>query len=224
MKAVILAAGAGTRLEPLTLAISKSMIPLAGRPMLDWVVDSAKAVADKVVIVVRREQTDILEHFNGRPDIEFVYQDKPLGTGHALMQAKGKVSDDFLLLNGDILTTREDIRALAKLPAPAIAGFEVPNPKQFGVLTIGSNGKVTELVEKPANPKSKIINAGIYKLNASIFPLLEHLEKSPRGEYEVTDALAKLMPMNCHKLAVWEHMTYPSDIPRLSKFVLENLK
>ena len=289
MQAVILAAGAGTRLEPLTLTMSKVMVPLANKPMLEWVVETAKAVADTVYIVVRRDQLDVIDYFKSKPGIRFIYQDKPLGTGHALLQAKNiiaaseaggdasgvmsaegasnsseitslreaQASDtskitaqqgmadaaiddatggaaasnsanatntDFLLMNGDILTTPDNVKALAALPSPAIAGFEMPNPQDFGVLTIrgeGADCRVIELTEKPSKPASKMINAGIYKLNASIFPILENLQKTERDEYELTDALSQLLPMACHTLSVWAHLTHPWDILEANRFVLD---
>jgi bifunctional UDP-N-acetylglucosamine pyrophosphorylase/glucosamine-1-phosphate N-acetyltransferase len=221
MQAVILAAGAGTRLEPVTMTMSKGMVPLANKPMLEWIVETAKAAADKVIIVIRKDQTDILEHFKPLRDVEFIYQDKPLGTAHAVLQAKDSVKGDFLLMNGDILTTPENVAKLAELPAPAIAGFPMPNPEEFGVLTL-EGSKVTEINEKPAKPKSDIINAGIYKLNDSIFELIERLGKTARGEYELTDALNDIMPLNCHILSGWTHLTYPWDILEANRFVLDN--
>jgi bifunctional UDP-N-acetylglucosamine pyrophosphorylase/glucosamine-1-phosphate N-acetyltransferase len=221
MQAVILAAGAGTRLEPVTMTMSKGMVPLANKPMLEWIIETARAAADKVFIVVRKDQTDIITYFKNRQDVEFIYQDKPLGTAHALLQAKGRVKGDFILMNGDILTTPENVAKLAELPAPVIAGFPMPNPQDFGVLSIDGN-KAVEINEKPAKPKSDIINAGIYKLNDSIFELIERLGKTARGEYELTDALNDIMPLNCHILSGWAHLTYPWDILEANRFVLDN--
>lgn len=254
-------------MEPLTLTMSKCMVPLANKPMLEWVVETAQAAADKVYIVVRRDQLDIIDHFKLRPGVEFVYQDKPLGTGNALLQAKDVLTNpqskrankmagetgnsesgaardaDFLLMNGDVLTTPDNVAKIAALPAPAIAGFEVPNPQEFGVLNIArakdaGNGiaseasnasasaesadwKVVGLTEKPSKPTSSIVNAGIYKLNASVFPILESLQKTAREEYELTDALAQLLPMNFCKLSSWVHLTYPWDILEANRFVLD---
>ena len=221
MQAVILAAGVGTRLEPVTMTMSKGMVPLANKPMLEWIVETARAATDKVFIVVRKDQTDIITYFKPRKDVEFIYQDKPLGTAHAVLLAKGHVKDDFILMNGDILTTPKNVAKFAELPAPAITGFPMPNPEEFGVLTI-EGGKVTEINEKPAKPKSNLINAGIYKLNESIFAVIEKLAQTERGEYEITDALSELMPLNCYELTGWAHLTYPWDILEANRFVLDN--
>ena len=219
MQAVILAAGSGTRLEPMTSKMSKPMVPLANRPMLEWLVEAARSVADNVVIVVRRDQADILSHFKSRSDVSFAYQETPTGTAHALLQAKGHVKGDFLLINGDVLTTKDDIRRIAALPAPSIAGYPVQNPWDFGVLSTESD-KVTSIDEKPSKPKSNLVNAGIYKLNESIFATIERLEKSERGEYELTGALP--FPMNLAEIKGWAHLTFPWDVLDANRFVLDN--
>ena len=168
MKAVIMAAGEGTRLRPITLTMSKPMVPLANKPMLEWIVDGLKDLANEIFIIVRKEQSDIIHHFKVNPKIKFIYQDKPLGTGHALLQANTYLAGDFLLLNGDILTTPKNIKEIASMSAPAIAGYRVENPEIFGILKV-EGSKVAGIEEKPAKPKSNLINAGIYKLNDSIF-------------------------------------------------------
>lgn len=219
MKAVIMAAGEGTRLRPLTLTMSKPMVPLANKPMLEWIVEGLKDIASEVFIIVRKAQSDIINHFKNRPRIKFIYQEKPLGTGHALLQANAYLAGDFLLLNGDILTTPENIRKVAELSAPACAAFRVENPELFGVWKI-EDGKATGIEEKPSKPKSDLINAGIYKLNDSIFADLVKLEKSERGEFELTDVLP--YPMAVAQLDRWTHISYPWDYLEANRFVLEN--
>lgn len=220
MQAIILAAGSGTRLEPMTSTMSKAMAPMANRPMLDWIIETMKPVADEFIIVCRKEQEDIARHFSGRSDVKLVYQDKPLGTGHAAMQCKPHIRGDFILTNSDVMTRPEDMARLASMQAPAVAAFEVPDPQNFGVFTV-SEGKATGITEKPQSPQSNLINAGIYKLSPSIFSLLECLKPSQRGEYELTDALVQQLPLRLAKLDAWVHVSYPWDILEANKFVLE---
>ncbi len=219
MKAVIMAAGEGTRLRPVTLTMSKPMVPLANKPMLEWIVDGLKDVATEIFIIVRKEQTDIIHHFKNRSNVKFIYQDKPLGTGHALLQANVYLAGDFLLLNADILTTPKNVKEVAAMSAPVCSGYRVENPEIFGVLKV-EGGKVTGIIEKPSKPHANLINAGIYKLNDSIFAGLKKLEKSERGEYELTDVLP--YPMNLVEIDKWAHISYPWDYLEANRFVLEN--
>jgi bifunctional UDP-N-acetylglucosamine pyrophosphorylase/glucosamine-1-phosphate N-acetyltransferase len=219
MQAVILAAGEGTRLRPLTLTMSKPMVPLANKPMLKWIMEGMTGFADEFIIVIRKEQSDIIDYFGRFPNVKFAYQDTPLGTGHALLQAKQHTRGDFFVICGDNITSPKDMAEFAKLPTPAIAAFRVPNPETKGVLTI-ENTKAVAIKEKPENPKSNLINAGIYKLPLSIFQTLEKMKKSERNEYELTDALP--FPMNFIELSAWHDITYPWDYLEANKFVLDN--
>jgi bifunctional UDP-N-acetylglucosamine pyrophosphorylase/glucosamine-1-phosphate N-acetyltransferase len=219
MQLVIMAAGEGKRLRPLTLGMSKPMVPLANRPVLDWIIEASKGVADEVIIIARKDQGDITEHFFGRRDVKLVYQDRPLGTGHALLQARPYIKGDFLLFNGDVLTTPENVQKLAETPTPAATGYPVNNPKDFGICIV-ETGELVRIEERPEKPKSSLANAGIYKLSASIFASLESLKKSKRGEYELVDALP--YPMNFLRISAWTHISYPWDYLEANRFVLDN--
>src|SRR3989338_4929050 len=114
MEHVILAAGIAKRLRPLTLTRSKAMIPVANKPILEWTLDALDS--RDISVVVRKEQKDIIEHFQGRCD--FIYQDKPLGTAHALMQVKDYISGSFLAMNVDEFITENDMKKLSSMKEP----------------------------------------------------------------------------------------------------------
>ena len=112
MKFVILCAGSGTRLMPLTATVSKVMIPVANKPLLEWAIDSIKDVADEIILVIRKEQADVINAF---PNCTFVYQDKPLGTADAIAQCEKHVSGKFVVMMGDDYVARDDIENFSKL-------------------------------------------------------------------------------------------------------------
>jgi bifunctional UDP-N-acetylglucosamine pyrophosphorylase/glucosamine-1-phosphate N-acetyltransferase len=218
MQAFILAAGEGTRLQPLTLSQSKAMLPIANRPILSWIITLIKQHVDEIFVVARKEQTDILEHFKEK--VKFVYQDRPLGTGHALALCESIADDEFLVINSDVITSPQDIAGFVKQPAPTLASHRVEQPKEYGVLLTEGNN-VLKIQEKTTKPASNLINAGIYLLTTEIFPLLKKLKKSPRGEYELTDALINLQHLRHYELNKWIHIGLPWHLLDANRFVLE---
>lgn len=195
MKAVIVAAGQGTRMRPLTETRPKPMLMAAGRPLLSHVLDAAVPYVDEFIIVVGYENEVISEHFEDsfrETSISFVRQGEQNGTADAIHQAESYISDEFIALNADIVIESEAIAALANLPGPGVIGREVPNPSNYGVFDV-SDGIVTNIVEKPADPPSKVANLGVYRLPPTIFEYIEQTPRSPRGEYEITDSLQRFI-------------------------------
>lgn len=198
MQTVILAAGQGTRMRPLTDQRPKPMLPVAGRPLVAHTVAAAvEAGASKLIVVVGYEGDAVRSFFGTDLDgvpIEFVTQSKQRGTADAVRAARSHLTaDPFAVLNGDALY---DVASLSELfdTVPAIGSFEVDNPSAYGVLQIepGSpHPQVTGLVEKPANPPSRLVNTGAYVFPAHAQKLLD-VEESPRGERELTDVVTNL--------------------------------
>jgi bifunctional UDP-N-acetylglucosamine pyrophosphorylase/glucosamine-1-phosphate N-acetyltransferase len=128
--------------------------------------------------------------------IEYAEQAERLGTAHAIGLAKGHVDGPFLALNGDIVLTAKTVKGLLerhrKASGPVLAVAESANPSQFGVVDV-RDGMVVGIEEKPKQPKSNLINAGVYVFDADVFDLIERTPKSPRGEYEITDTLRLLI-------------------------------
>ena len=221
MKAVVAAAGQGTRMRPLTDTRPKPMVPVAGRPILDHVLDAAAPHVDGFVVVVGYEGEQVREHvgaeYAGLP-VEYVTQEEQLGTAHAIQQAEPHVDEAFLALNGDVVFDRDLVAGLADAAAgeggadAAMALMTVENPSSFGIVDT-ADGEVTSVVEKPENPPSNLANLGLYAFPAEVFDYIADLELSERGEYEITDALTALIDTG-HEVAAVEHDGLWLDVGR----------
>jgi len=232
-EAVILAAGYGKGLEPITHTRHKVLVPLLGRPLIRHHLDSLASLGvENFVVVVSYLKTQVEEEVrswaSGRSvDVRVVEQGVPLGTGHALNAAMNFLSSDrFILVYGDIYTPLEGFRAVAECGGEACIGaYEVEHPERFGVLKV-EGGFLKGIVEKPENPPSNLINAGIYLLPYSIGDYVTNLEPSPRGEYELTDALTKysaLMPVAVARLPYWKDVGRPWSLLELNRYLLNRL-
>jgi UDP-N-acetylglucosamine diphosphorylase/glucosamine-1-phosphate N-acetyltransferase len=203
VQAVILAAGEGTRLQPLTSTRSKHMFPFIGKPLLEHLIDALRenGITD-IILVTGYRETLLKDYFHGgspwNVHIQYVHQDKYLGSGHAIGCAEPLVTDDFFLtLYGDLLVHPDAISALLHLHqthhSPVMSVVQVTNPHHYGV-TLIKNGKVTRLIEKPQTASyGKLVNAGLYIFPKSIFPVIHTTPKSPRGELEITDTIQTLI-------------------------------
>jgi bifunctional UDP-N-acetylglucosamine pyrophosphorylase/glucosamine-1-phosphate N-acetyltransferase len=193
MDAVILAAGKGTRLRPYTESTPKPLLPVRGRPILDWIIGALPPV-DRLVVVVNylaEQIEDYLARQQHVKDWATVRQAEPRGTGDALMACKGRVhADRVMVLNGDDLIGRADLAKLAAVPMGILA-HPVDEPESFGVIFRNTNGTLAKLVEKPKGLTApQLANIGGYLFPKSVFDLT--LPLSPRGEYEITDAVSHL--------------------------------
>lgn len=194
MQTVILAAGEGTRMRPLTDSTPKPMLPVADRPLVAHVADAAvDAGTSELVVVVGYEADAVREFFGdeyrGVP-VRFARQDEQRGTAHAVGAAIEHLTGDFVVLNGDNLYDSASIAALFD-QHPALGGVHVDDPTNYGVLS-REGDRVTGIVEKPADPPSNLANAGAYGFPAAASEWLA-VEESERGEYEVTDVIARVI-------------------------------
>jgi NDP-sugar pyrophosphorylase family protein len=207
MDAVILAAGLGTRLRPHTLHTPKPLLPIQGRPILDWTLGALPAAVERVVVVVHylAEQVESYlqsqKHFR---DFQTVFQDQPRGTGDALLRCLDHLkSDRFLVLNGDDLFGARDLAHLADCPA-AVLVHAVDEPRKFGIAFVKPDGTLEKLVEKPPLDGRRLANTGAYLFPRSVFDI--ELKLSPRGEYEITDyvtTLAARQPVHVVEAQFW---------------------
>ena len=203
MDAVILAAGEGTRLRPLTSTRAKPMLPVAGKPILEWDLEALAGKFDRVTIVVGYKNEKIIDYFGSEFNglkIEYVTQKEQLGTAHAISTVESIVKDEFLVMNGDLLISSELVDEFLldykDHKTTALCLTKVEDPSQFGIVELGKNNMVKNIVEKPEKPKSNLANAGIYIFNGEIFDAIRQIEKSTRLEYEITDALKILINKN----------------------------
>lgn len=231
MQAIVLAAGEGSRMRPLTSSTPKVMLPVCGRPFLEHIIlRAAKAGIDEVVLVVGYGQDSVRSYFlDGRPlglKIEYAVQDQQLGTGHALMAAEELAQDKFLVLNGDVLPDVESLQTVVGAGDMAVATKKVPDPRRYGVFLM-QGGHLKSVVEKSQNPPSDMANAGIYLLTRSVFDALSSAPISERGEYELTDglnALASREMILVKEIKDWIEIGRPWDILEVNALLMKDLK
>ncbi|MFH1133873.1 MAG: sugar phosphate nucleotidyltransferase [Nanoarchaeota archaeon] len=217
--AVILAAGKGVRMKPFTETMPKCLIPINGRPFLGYLLDAAKAAGiTRFVVVVGYLGETVNAFFKGQGiAAEFIEQREQLGTGHALLQAKDALGTmNFLVMGADNLWSPEDIKSmLVDDGFSYVAAIESGHPERYGVL-VTDDDYLQQIVEKPVHPPSSLINTGLYKFTPVIFPALENVKPSSRGEIELTDAitsLASLRMVKVKRVASWLDLGRPEDIP-----------
>lgn len=200
MDAVILAAGLGTRLRPHTLTTPKPLLPVQGRPILDWALGALPLAVDRVVVVVNYLADQIeryLEHQQHISRWQIVRQTEPRGTGDALRSCRAAIqSDRFLVLNGDDLYGARDLANLSRCPAGLLVQ-SVAEPRRFGIAFLRPDGTLEKLVEKPDLDGPQLANTGAYVFPRNVFEI--EIPLSPRGEYEITDYVSTIAARQpCH--------------------------
>ena len=163
MQAVILAAGEGTRVRPLTITRPKPSLKVLGKSILEYNLEALSSLVDEVILVVgykgREIEKTIGHHFKSLR-INYVWQERQLGTAHAAKKAKKLIKDKFLLLNGDDVYSKRDIKeCLEKFPSILLG--KVKDPSKFGVVETKRNF-VKDIIEKPRKPVSDLVNTGLY--------------------------------------------------------------
>jgi bifunctional UDP-N-acetylglucosamine pyrophosphorylase/glucosamine-1-phosphate N-acetyltransferase len=222
MQAVILAAGEGIRLRPLTENRPKVLLPIVNKPLIDYQLELLKKLKiDDIAIVVGYKKEKIIEHLKNK-GVKFFVQEKQLGTAHALAQVKNFVKDKFLLIYGDLFFT-DSLKKLISYNKPTLSVVKVKDVSRFGKVEI-KNGKVVSIKEKVAEGEG-MINAGIYILFPEIFDAIEKTELSERKEYELTDSLMKLKEVYAYPLeGYWSDIGYPWEYLDVNFFMLSKIK
>jgi bifunctional UDP-N-acetylglucosamine pyrophosphorylase/glucosamine-1-phosphate N-acetyltransferase len=241
MKAVILAAGEGLRLQPITSARPKHLIKVGGKPILEHCLNAVKASgAEKALIVVHYMADAIRQYFgDGREfglAIEYVEQKEMLGTGNAVSLIEPYVKDDFLLAYGDLLFSAEAVKNVVDLhkkekPAATMSVVPVEIPEDYGIVELEDEKQVKRVVEKPnrSEAPSNLANAGVYVFSTEIFEKIRETSASARGEWEVTDAISQLAKEKKTVLAVkiskddWIDIGRPWDLLEANRWVLERM-
>jgi UDP-N-acetylglucosamine diphosphorylase/glucosamine-1-phosphate N-acetyltransferase len=219
MQCVVLAAGEGKRMRPLTTYQPKVMLPLANRPLLEHLLLASRdAGIQDVILVVGYGEESVRSHFKDGKDwgirIRYVKQPRQKGTADALLSVQGLIQERFLVLNGDMILASNDIRTLIERDAPCMATFQSDHPEDFGVVVV-EEGYIRALVEKSPMPPSSLINAGAYLLDPDIFDRIQAISLSGRGEYELTDALhfyIEQHSLRAYPLSSWLDIGYPWDL------------
>lgn len=206
MKAIIPAAGLGTRFLPATRVVPKEMLPIGNRPALELIVDEARrAGTDEIVLIISRAKELIREYFRDDPAIRFVYQAEQRGLGHAVLQAAealGATAEPVLILLGDALVVgcdaaSEMVAKSRSAGGASVIGCErVPPEKvsRYGILKLDGE-RIVDMVEKPAvaEAPSDLAVAGRYLLDPMIFELLRTQTPGKGGEIQLTDAIRRML-------------------------------
>lgn len=217
MQAIILAAGKGTRMRPLTNTIPKQLVMLADKPLLYHTFAALPKEITEVILVIGYLGAHIQRlcgtSYQGRK-IRYVMQKEALGTARALECCKSFIEKNkpFLVMYADDLYKKEDVAGLLAHPL-AMLVKEVENPRAFGVVTRDTNNCVTELIEKPENPVSNLANIGVYVLDNRVFQY--EPRQHANGEYYLTDSIAQFAkhhPIIAVPASFWIPIASPEDI------------
>lgn len=217
MKAVILAAGEGKRLRPFTETMPKVMLPVANKPILEYVFDAVKKSGiNEAIIVVGYKKEVIMDYFKEYKDlkIKFIIQEKQLGTAHALLQAKNQITEDFIVIPGDNIIDQKSISKLIKDKSDySLLIKENPHPSKYGVVFI-ERGRLKEIIEKPQEENGKFISTGIYKFPKNIFNIIKNL--SSDGIYDLSTVIQSILEqekkINTITADFWMDIVYPWDL------------
>jgi UDP-N-acetylglucosamine diphosphorylase / glucose-1-phosphate thymidylyltransferase / UDP-N-acetylgalactosamine diphosphorylase / glucosamine-1-phosphate N-acetyltransferase / galactosamine-1-phosphate N-acetyltransferase len=202
-KAVLLAAGRGTRMRDLTEALPKPMLDVRGKPVLQHIIEGLRDNGLTSLLVVVGWRAEVVKEFFGdgsKLGVAIQYETQTIqdGTGRVVALARKFVGDDaFLLSYGDILVAPENYCRISDALSDAEAVLSVKRSddvSQGGAVFVNDKFELIDLREKPkpGEPTSPWYNAGVYAFRASIFDYIEKLRPSPRGEYELTDAIRNL--------------------------------
>jgi glucose-1-phosphate thymidylyltransferase len=232
LKAVILAAGEGRRLRPFTVSRPKVMIPIANRPIIEYAVEAlSKNGIKDIVIVVGYKKERIMSHFEeGKKfgvDIEYVTQQKPLGTAHALLQAQKEVDSEILVLAGDNLIDPKEVSNLMESRGKnSLLIAESDIPSKYGVVLMDKD-RVIKIIEKPSEMVSNLISTGIYRFTPEIFDVIKIL--SDEGKHDLTEVLQYMIEggeeiSGIRGVGEWIDAVYPWDILHVNSLAISDAK
>lgn len=203
MKAIILTAGEGTRMRPLTTTRPKTMLITGGKPLIQYNIESLRDAGIKDITLVVGYKHEVIKDYFGDGsefgvNINYALQEGQLGTAHAIGSAEEYIDESFIVLNGDIIVSYDLIRGLIEKYATrrsndvkaVLTLIEVENPSNYGIVSM-QNDKIVQIIEKPKEDEapSNLANAGIYLFSQEIFDAIRDTHLSERGEYEITDSL-----------------------------------
>lgn len=240
MKAVILAAGEGTRLRPFTLTRPKHIIPVGEKTVVEYVLEAVKEAGVDEVIMVVHYKLEQLKNFLGdgskyELSIEYAEQVEMKGTADAIKTVEPHANEDFLLIYGDLLTTPDAIKTVIKAhkekePTVSMAVVQVSRPEHYGIVKLEGNN-IIDIMEKPrpSEAPTNLANAGIYIFSPEIFEKIRQTPLSPRGELEITDTFRLLIREKQQILAVqippkdWFDIGRPWDLLEANKWALSRM-
>ena len=241
MKAVILAAGEGVRLQPITSTRPKHLIKIGGKPILQQCIEALKASGIDEMLIVVHYRADLIRQYFGDGQkfgvrIEYVEQKSPIGTGNAVSVVEPYVKGEFMLVYGDLLFTEEATKRVIALhqkekPAATMAVIPVDKPENYGIVELEKDAYIKRIVEKPSRQEAptNLANAGIYVLSTEIFEKIKEISASSRGEWEITDAISLMLKENKTFLAAklsredWFDIGRPWDLLEANHWALTRM-
>jgi len=218
MKALVLCAGLGTRLRPLTNTIPKQLLPVGNKPILLYILEQIKeaGISDIGLVISQKMGERIKESLaDGSKwgvNLTYIIQPEPLGLAHAVKVANNFLGDScFLMFLGDNLIEQGVKGLVSRFKTETLDTLvllkEVPDPLQYGVAELNQKGEIVRLVEKPEEPKSNLAIVGVYLFSPQIHKAIARIKPSLRGELEITDAIQELIrmgkPVRSHILKGW---------------------
>ena len=237
MQAVVLAAGKGTRLRPLTEDKPKALVEVDGKPLLEDVFDGLLEIGvTELIVVVGYLKEKIIERYGdeyrGAP-ITYAHQREQLGLAHAILQAEPHVEEDFVLMLGDnvfranlgdVINRQNEDRADAAFLVEQVPYEEA---SRYGVLDTNEYGEIVEVVEKPDEPPSNLVMTGFYTFTPAIFHACHLVQPSGRGEYELPDAIDLLIQsgrtIDAIRMDGWRiDVGYPEDRDRAESLLTDD--
>ncbi len=229
VKAIILAAGKGSRLAPLTDIIPKPMIPISGKPIIEYTLEQIYKDVDEIIIVVKYLKDKVTNYFWDNflgTKISYHIQWEEKWTGAAIFWIN--FDDDFILINWDSIFDKIDIEKLINLDWYWALVQETETPEKYWIFQQSSNTIAIKIVEKPKEFVWNLANLWAYKFSSKMLDLVEKVELSSRWEYEITDAINLFIEKNELNLINLEwkiiDITYPWDILSANKYFLEKLE
>ena len=237
MKGVILHGGAGTRLRPLTFSGPKQLIPVANKPISQYVLEDLRDSGVKQIAIILGNvyPEKVVNHYGDGSrfgvKITYIHQGEPKGIAHAVGLCKEFVArDEFVVYLGDNLIQHGIKKYLNEFQSGEYDGYillkEVEDPTRFGVAKFDDSGRLVDVVEKPKKPPSNYAIIGIYFFKPIVFEIIKELKPSWRGEYEITDTI-RLMMQKGYKIGYsiidgwWFDTGKKDDILQVNSIILD---
>lgn len=218
MQCVILAAGKGSRLRPLTDDTPKPLVKVNGKTLLDHIVEALPSAVDELIIVTGYLEEQIHDYcgvvFHGKK-VTYITQTEQKGTAHALWLCKDLLRGRFLFMFADDLHGVRDIARVTSYTR-AMLTFTTNSPEKFGIVVRHPDGTLAEMIEKPEHPPSNLASTGVMVLDDHIFEFDPYAVET-KGEYYLTDVIqqyAKKYPIAVVEQDLWIPIGYPEDIEK----------
>lgn len=229
MKAIILAAGRGTRLQPLTNTIPKPMIQICGKPILQYLIENIYTYVDEIIIVVKYKQEKIIDYFGDNfqwVKISYIQQSEEKWTAAALKWIQ--TQDDVFILYWDSIISQKDMKNILESQKYWVFAQKVEDPSKYGIFQTDENNKILSVIEKPQEFIWDLANLWGFKMTAKILDFIENIDLSPRWEYELTDAINMYIKENDFYAFELEEkfidIWHPWDILDANQYFLEKLE